>query len=87
MDKIKLTAEDGEVIEVYVIETTKVNGVDYYLVTETDDDDEDEAAAYIIKEVSADADGNASYEFVDDDDEIDAVARIFSELLEDTDLI
>ena len=54
MDKIKLTGDDGEAIELYVMETTRLNGTDYYLVTEDVYGDEDEdGVAYIIKEVAA----------------------------------
>lgn len=83
MDKIVITAEDNEQIELYVIEQTRVNGTDYLLVSDTEDDD---AEAYILKDVSDGADTDAQYEFVDDDDELNALAGIFSELLEDTDI-
>ncbi len=83
MDKITITSEDNEAIELYVIEQTRVNGMDYLLVSDTEDDD---AEAYILKDVSDGADTDAKYEFVDDDDELNALAGIFSELLEDTDI-
>ena len=85
MEKIVFTAEDGENIELFVVEQTKFNGKDYLLVTESEADD---AEAYILKDVSDSSDAEANYEFVDDDDELDALAGIFSELLDDdTELI
>lgn len=84
MDKITITAEDGEKIDLFVIEQTKFNGLDYLLVAE---DESDDAQAYILKDVSEGKDSEAVYEFVDDDDELDALAGIFSELIEDTDII
>lgn len=42
--KIKITAEDGEIIELFVIEQTRLEGINYLLVTETEDE---EAEAYI----------------------------------------
>lgn len=44
--KIKITAEDGEIIELFVIEQTRLEGINYLLVTETEDE---EAEAYILK--------------------------------------
>ena len=35
MEKIKITAEDGEIIELFVIEQTRLEGINYLLVTET----------------------------------------------------
>ena len=88
MDKIKLTGDDGEAIELYVMETTRLNGTDYYLVTEDVYGDEDEdGVAYLIKEVAAGEDGNAVYECVEDDDEMEAVAKVLEELMDDTELM
>ena len=84
MEQIKVTAENGEVISLYVIEQTRVNGMNYLLVAESI---EDESEAYIMKDVSADEDVNAVYEFVDDDEELDSLARIFSELIDDTEIV
>lgn len=46
MEKIKIIAEDGEIIELFVIEQTRLEGINYLLVTETEDE---EAEAYILK--------------------------------------
>ena len=53
MEKIKITAEDGEIIELFVIEQTRLEGINYLLVTETEDE---EAEAYILKDISSDDD-------------------------------
>ncbi len=84
MDKIIITAEDGEQVEFYVVEQTRMNGNDYILVTETEDE---EAEAYILKDVSGSDETQAVYEFVEEDNELDALAAIFSELLDDTDIV
>lgn len=87
MDKITITAKDGEQIEFYVLEQTRMNGTDYLLVTGTDDEDED-AEAYILKDVSKEEEPEAVYEFVEDEDELNALAGVFSEMIdEDTKLI
>lgn len=84
MEQIKITADNGEVIDFYVIEQTRVNGMNYLLVTESD---EAEAEAYIMKDVSAEEDVEAVYEFVEDDEELDSLARIFSELIDDAEIV
>ncbi|MCM1309058.1 MAG: DUF1292 domain-containing protein [Butyrivibrio sp.] len=82
MDKITITAKDGEQIEFYVVEQTKISGVDYLLVTETKDENED-AEAYILKDVSKAEEPMAVYEFVEDEDELNALAGVFSEMFDD----
>ena len=84
MEKIIITAEDGEKIELFVIEQTKLEGNNYLLVTESEDE---EAEAYILKDISTENDTEAVYEFVDDENVLDALAKVFSELIEDTDII
>lgn len=81
--KIYLEAEDGETLEFYVEEETRINGTSYLLVSDSDDD---EANAYIMKDLSADGDEVAAYEMVEDEVELDAVFRVFQQMLEDVDL-
>ena len=84
METIQITSEDGEQIQFYVVEQTRVNGKDYILVTETEDE---EAEAYILKDVSSDIETEAVYEFVEEEDELNALAAVFSELVDDTDIV
>ena len=84
METIQITSEDGEQIQFYVVEQTRVNGKDYILVTETEDE---EAEAYILKDVSSDKEPEAVYEFVEEEDELNALAAVFSELVDDTDIV
>lgn len=81
METIIIQGENGEQIELEVIETTKLGGVDYYLVCDT----EDEESAYIIKDVSGLDEEISVYEFVEDDKEYDAIAAIFEEIMDDVD--
>lgn len=83
MEKIMFTSKEGEGVELYVLEQTRLGGVDYILVTESGDGDGD---ALVLKDVSEQGEADALYEIVDDDEELDAVASIFSEMLEDIDL-
>ena len=74
---------EKEAVGFFVVEETRINGISYLLVTETEDD---EADAYILKDLSKDGETEASYVFVEDDDELEAVSKIFAELLEDVDI-
>ena len=82
MEKLTFVTEDQESVDFYIIEETRVNGINYLLVTESDE----EAEAYILKDTSKAEDTEAVYEFVESEEELDAVSRIFAELLEDMDL-
>lgn len=84
MNKIEFcpVGEDTKV-GFFVVEETRINGVSYLLVTETE---EDEAEAYILKDLSQDGEAEANYVFVEDDNELEAVSKIFAELLEDVDI-
>ena len=72
---------EEETVGFFVLEETRIGGVSYLLVTETEDEESD---AYILKYLSED--GEANYVFVDDDKELEAVSKIFSELLEDVEI-
>ena len=76
MEKIKFQLEDGTEAEFYVEEQTRIGGVAYLLVSDSQDD---EATAYIFKDVSED-------EMVEDEDEMQAVFKVFEQMLDDVDL-
>lgn len=81
---IPFITEDGEEIQFYIMEQTRIGGINYLLVTE---DMEDEEAEVMMMKENPDSDGEyASYEFVENDDELTAVSKIFSELMEDVDI-
>lgn len=83
MEKIKFSlAGEDNAAEFYVLEQTRIAGVNYLLVTETEDED---GEAWILRDLSKDGEAEALYQIVEDDDELDAVARVFSEMLEDVD--
>ena len=84
MEKIKFMSEEiQEEIDFFVLEQTKVNGVSYILVTDSEDD---EAECLILKDTSDAASADSVYEIVDDDVELTAVSKVFEELLEDVDI-
>lgn len=82
---ITLETDDGENVDFYVLEETKINGMNYILVTDAEEDDED-GDCYILKDLSKPEEAEAVYEFVEEDDEMDYLFKIFSELMEDMDV-
>ena len=80
-DQIIMQMEDGSEIEFTILETTKLGGVDYILVTDAPEDEDGEC--YVMKDVSKDGDEEAVYESVEDEDELDAVFAVFEKLLAD----
>lgn len=83
MDKIKFVTDEGETVEFYVEEQTRVNGTDYLLVTDSMDD---EANAYILKDSSEETDPEADYVMVEDDVELEAMSKVFSQMMDDVDI-
>jgi len=84
-NKITFFTDDKTEEEFYVLEQTKLNGITYLLVSDTDEDEED-GDAYILKDMSSEEDESALYEMVDDEQELNSIAKIFEELLEDVDI-
>lgn len=84
MEKIIFMSDEfGEEVEFFVLEQTKVNGVSYILVT---DSEEDDAECLILKDTSGAEETESVYEIVEDDVELTALLKIFEELLEDVDI-
>ena len=84
MEKIKFMSEEmQEEVDFFVLEQTKVNGISYILVT---DSEEDDAECLILKDTSEENTPESVYEIVDDDVELTAVSKVFEELLEDIDI-
>lgn len=84
MEKIRFAPDGDEGIDFYVLETTKLGGVDYILVTDAPEGD---GEAYIMKDLSDPGDDEALYEIVDDEEELKAVGKVFENILEDVDLV
>lgn len=81
-ERIVFTTDDGENVDFYVLEQTRINGADYLLVS---DENTDEANALILKENRSDSD-EIIYDVVEDETELSAIARVFEEMLEDFDI-
>lgn len=84
MEKIKFVSEEiQEAVEFFVLEQTKINGISYILVTDSEKGDAD---CLILKDTSAADSKDSVYEIVEDDDELNAISKVFEELLEDVDI-
>ncbi|MCI6676878.1 MAG: DUF1292 domain-containing protein [Clostridiales bacterium] len=82
--KIRFQTEDGTYEELFVLEQTKLNGINYLLVT---DSEEEEAECYIFKETSEAEGTEAVYEPVEDETELNSLLAIFEQLLDDVEFI
>lgn len=78
-----MSEEMQEEVDFFVLEQTKVNGISYILVT---DSEEDDAECLILKDTSEENTPESVYEIVDDDVELTAIAKVFEELLEDVEI-
>lgn len=83
-EKLVFTSEDGEEIEFYVLEETKINGKNFLLVA--DDDEGEEANALILVDVSEPEATEAIYEVVEDEEQLNALSKVFTELMDDLDI-
>ena len=84
MEKIRFRSEEmQEEVDFFVLEQTKVNGVSYILVTDSETGD---AECLILKDTSEDTSSDGIYEVVEDDVELTAVSKVFEELLEDIEI-
>ena len=84
LEKITFRPDGEENVDFYVLEQTRIGGVNYILVTDCEEGD---GEALILKDLSADGEEEGVFVIVEDDDELDAVAGVFSNMLDDVDLI
>lgn len=84
MEKIRFRSEEmQEEVDFFVLEQTKVNGVSYILVT---DSEEGDAECLILRDTTEGSSSDSVYEVVDDDVELTAISKVFEELLEDVEI-
>lgn len=84
VEKIILNPDNEDRIEFFVLEQTTVAGVDYLLVT---DSEEGDGEALILKDKSKKEDTEAVYEIVSETQELKALADIFENLLDDVEFV
>jgi len=84
MDKITFNPGGEEPVDFYVLEQTRIGGVNYILVT---DFEEGDGEALILKDMSEPDSPESLFAIVDDEKELNAVAAIFEELLDDVEFV
>lgn len=84
MEKITFHAGEDTQEEFYVLEQTRIGGIDYLLVSDCEEGD---GEAMILKDVSGDGEEEAVYVVVTDEEELAAVAGVFENMLDDVELL
>lgn len=79
-EKLYLKADGEEILELFPIEKTKLNGVEYLLAA---DSEEGDAECYLLKDISVPEDTEAIYEIVEDEAELDGLFAIFEQLMDE----
>ena len=67
MDKIIFTDEEGNKLELYALETTRLGGIDYLLASDVETGD---GECYILKDLSEANSPEAVYQMVEDEHEL-----------------
>lgn len=80
LEKITFRPDGEEPVEFYVLEQTRIGGVNYILVT---DEEEGDGDALILKDLSEDGDEEGIFSIVSEDEELSAVAGVFQNMLDD----
>lgn len=73
LEKITFRADENEAVEFYVLEQTRIGGVNYILVTDAEEGDGD---ALILKDMSGDG-----------EEELSAVAGVFQNMMDDVEFV
>ena len=80
LEKSTFQPEGENPVEFYVLEQTRIGGINYILVT---DFEEGDGEALILKDLSKDGEEESVFAIVSDDDELSAVAGVFESMLDD----
>ncbi len=75
---IKTVGENGEEIELKILDIVSVNDMDYALLIAADEDEDDEDAEVVLMRLKKDGE-DYSFEMIEDDEEFDTVAKIISD--------
>lgn len=84
LEKIMFCEDGGEPVAFYVLEQTRIGGVNYILVTDAEEGDGD---ALILKDMSADGEEESVFAVVSEDGELSAVADVFRSMMDDIELL
>lgn len=80
LEKITFFPEGEDPVEFFVLEQTRIGGINYILVT---DFEEGDGEALILKDLSKDGEEESFYAIVSEEEELNAVAGVFENMLED----
>ena len=80
LEKITFFPEGEDPVEFFVLEQTRIGGINYVLVTDFEDGD---GEALILKDWSKDGEEESLYAIVSEEEELNAVAGVFENMLED----
>lgn len=80
IEKITFNPEGEDPVDFFVLEQTRVGGINYILVT---DFEEGDGEALILKDISKDGEEESVFTIVSDDEELSAVAGVFESMLDD----
>lgn len=80
LEKITFNPGGEDSVDFYVLEQTRIGGINYILVT---DFEEGDGEALILKDISKDGEEESVYTIVSDDEELSAVAGVFENMLDD----
>ncbi len=84
LEKITFCPDNDEPVDFYVLEQTRISGINYILVT---DFEEGDGEALILKDLSKPEDTESVYAIVSDETELNAVAGVFEDLLDDINFV
>lgn len=84
LEKITFNPEGEDPVDFFVLEQTRIGGVNYILVT---DFEEGDGEALILKDISEDGEKDSIFTIVSDDEELAAVAGVFENMLEDIEFV
>ena len=84
MEKVTFQKNENETIEYYILEQTRISGVNYLLETDVEEGD---GEALILKDLSKPEEPESVFAIVEDEKELDAVAKVFEELLDDVEFV
>lgn len=77
---IKTLGEDGEEIELKVLDIVSINDMDYALLLPADEDEDDENSEVVLMRMKKDKKSDEYiFETIEDDDEFEEVAKIISD--------
>lgn len=80
IEKITFNPEGEDPVEFFVLEQTRIGGINYILVT---DFEEGDGEALIMKDISKDGEEESVFAIVSDEEELSAVAGVFENMLDD----